>query len=181
MRLINTTPSFGKSHINSSQMNMKQNNMTDLILNKIDYNDEYKKSDENNVDLYFIPEGKRAINVYCVDVKSQQIIKDNKNKNLKFTFSADSGAAAFLKQINILLNSLRGINTNEFKRPEVQNNLIANALTDVAVLRPELYENIQESTDNYIEYCGLEREDAYSVAAEDFISDYEKTNTNDDF
>ncbi len=181
MKLNNTTPSFGKTHINASRMNEKQNRITDFLLTKINYCDEYERADRNNVDLFIMPNGKKAINVYCVDVDSQQVIKDNKNKELKYTFNAESTMSAFYKQVGSLLQSLKKINNNEIKRPEVKDNLIVNAITDVAYFRPELYENLPEATDCYIAYYGLDRDDAYKTSADIFVNLYDKTNTNDDF
>ncbi len=181
MKINSTSPSFGKTHINSSQMNANQNRMTDFLLNKINYCDEYQQADENNVDLFIMPDGKKAINVYCVDIGSQQIIKDNKNKELKYTFDLESTMSAFYKQMNSLLQALKNVNNNQIKRPEAKDNLIVNALTDVAFLRPGLYEDLPEATDSYITYYGLEKDDAYKTSADIFINLYDKTNTNDDF
>lgn len=181
MKLNSTSPSFGKTHINSSQMNEKQNRMTDFLLNKINYCDEYQQADENNVDLFIMPNGQKAINVYCIDVDSQQIIKDNKNQKLRYTFDLREPMSAFYKQMNSLLQSLKNINNNQIKRPEAKDHLIVNALTDVAFLRPGLYEDLPETTDNYITYYGLDKDDAYKTSADIFINIYGKTNKNDDF
>lgn len=181
MKINNTTPSFGKTHINGANMNEKQNRMTNLLLNKINYCDEFHKADNNNVDLYIMPSGKKAINVYCVDTDSQQIIRDEKNKTKKHTFSTESSVRDFYKEINSLLSHLSQINDNKVERPQVKEFLIANAITDVAQMRPELYDNVREATDNYIQYYGLEANDAYNMAADDFIDEYKKTNINDDF
>ena len=63
----------------------------------------------------------------------------------------------------------------------LKDNLIVNALTDVAFLRPGLYEDLPETTDNYITYYGLDKDDAYKTSADIFINIYGKTNKNDDF
>ena len=99
MKINNTTPSFGKTHINGANMNEKQNRMTNLLLNKINYCDEFHKADDNNVDLYIMPSGKKAINVYCVDTDSQQIIRDEKNKTKNIPLVQNQVCEIFIKKL----------------------------------------------------------------------------------
>lgn len=181
MKINSISPSFGKTHVNSSAMNYKQEKITNYVLSQIDYNDEFQKADENNVDLYFLPDGKKGIKVYCVDVNSQQVIRDEKNRKNKYLFNLYSSVSDINNEINSLLKFLHSVNTNKIARPEINDRKIANGITDVAHIRPELYRNLSYATDNYISYFGLDRDDAYNITADDFLTEYNINNVNDDF
>ena len=173
MQINNSTPSFGKIHINSSEMTSRQNNISNLILDRLDYKDEYLKADENDVDLYFMPAPNQSVKVYCVDVNSQQIIKNKNSKDLTHTFSLDKGFGNLYTKINALLKSLDKINKKEIKRPLVNTDLIANAQTDVARLRPEVYEEIKDLKRTF--------PDDNETISTIFVDEYKTTNETDNF
>lgn len=87
MTLNGITPSFGKTHINSSKMNATQKELSENIIEQTKNTDEFKKADKNNVDLYFLPKGKKSVNVVCVDNDSQQVFKKDRNKRIIHSFS----------------------------------------------------------------------------------------------
>lgn len=180
MQTQGITPSFGKTHVNSSKMNERQKILTDRIITVTEYTDEFKKADENNVDIYFIPKGKKSVNVVCVDNDSQQIFQERKQKRIINSFSTDMPDSKLKQGIESFIKTLKQINSGEIDKPHIWDHLIAGAKTDVAKMRPELYKDIDEDIKVYTGF-GIDKDDAIEVVAEDFVQSYINTNKNDEF
>ena len=163
MKINAISPSFGKTYVNYSKMTKNQYDFYDSFSMELELNDEYIDANEKDIDFYVMPENKESISINIVDIDSQQIIKDDNYKDLRFILNPEN----LSKNLKLLFNSLKKINNNEIKRPKVDADLIANAQTDVAKFRPELYERMKKI-----------KEDSYGdneLAADIFIAGYKKS------
>ncbi|CDC21169.1 MAG: hypothetical protein V8R83_00760 [Candidatus Gastranaerophilaceae bacterium] len=181
MTLNGITPSFGKTHINSSKMNATQKELSENIIEQTKNTDEFKKADKNNVDLYFLPKGKKSVNVVCVDNDSQQVFKKDRNKRIIHSFSTESFAPEFNVGIKKLLKTLKDINNSEIDKPHIWDHLIGTAKTDVAKMRPEIYKGVKDDVKTYVDKFGYEKDEALETVSTQFIELFEKTNKNDEF
>lgn len=174
-------PSFGKTHINSSKMNDRQKILTGRIIAATEYTDEFQKADKNNIDIYFMPNGKKSVNVVCVDNDSQQIFQERKQKRIINAFSTDMPDAKFKQGIESFIDTLKLITSGEIGRPHIWDQLIAEKKTDVAKMRPKLYDGIDKDVKFYTKFFGADKNIAMEEAAYDFTHFYKSTNKNDEF
>jgi len=178
----NFSPSFQKVHIQSSEMNDVQRNFVYNLLDDLQYSDEYQKADEENIDLYFLPNEKVQDGVV---VKFADNYSDNFYKSCGHDLSCRQSASkratnGLFKFADSIKEKLNEIFLGKYDRPEFDPEKIVNATTDVAKVNPERYEDIIEDVEMY-ENFGVSRLSAEDIGADTFIFEKIKHNRDEEF
>jgi len=161
----NLSPAFKGIQSNTKAMTLTQQRKTDSLYNAIKLSDGYQKHENGDIDVYILPkEGSKSdIEVRYADLYSGDFIKLN---NLSNVVSQKCNTDS-IKMADKVISTLDKIQDGEIKRPEADKDKFFNGETDVFKLRPELYDDLTDTLDMFLE--GSYEESAKAMAYDDYI------------
>lgn len=169
----NNSPTFTCIHVRTSAMTQAQKNLSNTIADILNYSDEYQKAGRD-IDVYFLPgKSKNSLLVRFADNFTDNFYRTDSNKILQ---TKTSDYTNKYKMVDDIREKLAQIIDGKFRRPQYNETQVINAKTDVAKLRPELYEDIREGAEELEKTIGRENLDDY-LATEHLRIKY---NTNKD-
>ena len=140
MNIVNNiSPAFKGFYVHDENMTRTQKNISNSVLNAITYSDEYLAADANNIDVYITPANKNgnAICVRYMDKENGYYFRGKNNKLVQTTVSA--GAA--LSLADKITSQLKDILSGNFGFRGYDDKMFQNTNSDLAKIRPELYED----------------------------------------
>ena len=154
---INSTNSqtFTGIHVQASKMNKVQRALSDKVAGILEYSDDYQKSIDNGVDLYFLPgKSQNSIFIRFIDIFSDNYYRETSPKKILQTVSSkfDNPFAV----ADDVITKLQQLFNGKFKTPEFNLKKIINSETDVAKLRPEKYDEIFAEAEDLEKVMGQE-------------------------
>lgn len=164
----NNSQYFSGIHIQASKMNKAQQAISNSISDALDYLPIYDRACDEALDIYILPARKKAesVSVRILDRYSDTFVRDNDRKIM--STEASSGGA-FEAVDNIRLQ-LRSIFNGLVKRPKYNVNKIIEQKTDLARLRPELYDDIPERLAKWQRYT--DAQNARNIVADEIIGNH---------
>ena len=136
----NISPAFNGCYVHDKNMTKTQKNVSNAIIDAITYSDDYLDADDNYLDVYITPsKDKGSVNVRYMDIENGYYIRDDKHNKKIVQTKVPSGRA--LNLADDILSQLREILSGKFERRGYDNKMFQNLNSDLAKVRPELYED----------------------------------------
>ncbi len=137
----NISPAFKGFYVHDENMTRTQKSISNSVINAISYSDEYQAADENNIDIYITPASKNsnAVSVRYMDKENGYYFRSNKTNGKLVQTTVPSGAA--LSLADKITSQLRDILSGKFGFRGFDDKMFENTNSDLAKVRPELYED----------------------------------------
>ena len=156
----NYSPSFSGIQIKSSTMNKVQQNLSRTVSDMLDYADEYIKV-ADDVDLYFLPgKSKNSVTVRFVDRFSDMFFRKDDRVPLQVSVNKKMNLDNF---VEVLKTKLANIGNGKYAAPEYDEVKFLNGTTDVAKMKPDVYEEAFENMEEVEALMGKDAAKQYAL------------------
>lgn len=135
----NLSPAFNGYFVQDKKMNQTQKNISSDILNAITYSDEYLNADASNIDIFITPnhDNHHAVNVRYMDKDNGYYIRDKENKIVQTMIPVEW----VQEKADELITQIRDVVSGKFGFRGYDSEVYTNLKSDLAKVRPELYED----------------------------------------
>lgn len=141
----NNNTTFTGFKFQTSKMNQVQSRLSDRIAAVLCYSDEFTKASDMGVDICFLKgQNDKAVKIAFMDIDSDQFYRDGK----KIVNNIGECNRSSFKIADEVIENLKKIINGTFKQPEQNIEKIANAKTDLAKLRPNIYKEMLKDSED---------------------------------
>lgn len=161
----NSSQSFNGIRIQTSKMNRVQQAISNSISDALDYLPVYDRACDEALDIYILPARKnaQAVTVRIMDQNSDTFVRDNDRKIM----STEAYSGSVFEAVDNIRLQLLKIFKGDVQRPGHNVDKIIEQKTDLARLRPELYEDIPERLAEYRPY--VDEKAARELVADEIV------------
>ncbi len=168
----NSSQSFNGIRIQTYKMNRVQKAISNSISDALDYLPVYDRACDEALDIYMLParNNSKAVTVRIMDQHSDTFVRDNDRKIM----STEAYSGRVFEAVDNIRLQLLKIFKGDVQRPRHDVDKIIERKTDLARLRPELYDGIPESLAGYRPY--LEEDAARANVADEIVRSHRGSN-----
>lgn len=136
----NISPAFKGFYVHDENMSKTQKGISNAIIDAISYSDEYQKANENNIDVYITPnKTKNSVNVRYMDKDNGYYFRNSNDNRRIVQTTVPTGSV--LSLADKITSQLGDILSGKFGFRGHDNKMFENTNSDLAKIRPELYED----------------------------------------